>query len=196
MSDERELSLRRSNAGLYGTGHLSVECSHITTSGLHAVLLVVLRFEDVPLWQGMLHLYAVSLDEFQQTLGPNLSQTFGTIHVGMQIEVACITTLASEERPVVLEVFPNSTIACIDLVVLFHNGIKHGIVAAKAVQAFLQILRAIIRTGAVPDGIVEQNLASRYFLYEFIDNCLDVVAIDIWRHRCTFRSCAGAVVRA
>ena len=61
--DESKLPLCRTDAGLHGAGHLAVPRAHLASRGSHAVLLVVLRLECVPLGQRVLHLNAVGLNE-------------------------------------------------------------------------------------------------------------------------------------
>ena len=97
----------------------------------------------------------------------------------MQIEVAGVATLTREECLVVLEVFPDASIAGIDLVIFLHDTVEDGIVAVQSVQPFLQVHGSIVGTGTVPDRIVQENLAARHPFDERINDLLHVGTIGV-----------------
>ena len=196
VRDESKLPLCRADAGQHGTRHLAVLRAHLAAWGSHAVLLVVRRLEGVPLGQRVLHLYAVSLNELQEALSPYLGQAGGTCQVGMQIEIARVAALPGEEREIVLEVLPDAFITRIYLLVLSHECVEHGIVAVKAVEAFLQVLRAVVCAWAVPDWIVEDDFAVGYLLDKFVDDGLHVFGVGVGCDGSAFSTRASAVVRA
>ena len=196
VADESKLSLCRIDGGQDGTGHLAILRAHLASRSLHAVLLVVLRFEGVPFGERVLDFNPVSLDELQEALCPNFSKTSGSCQVGMQIEITCVSALSGEECEIVLEVLPDTFVACIHLVVFPYDCIQNGIVAVKSVQSFLQVLRSVICAWAVPDWIVEDDFAVGYLLDECVDDGPHVFRVSVRSDGSAFGSCASAIVRA
>ena len=196
VTDEGELSLRGTDVRLHGACHLAVLHTHAAASGLHTVLLVILRLEGVPLGQRILHFDAVSLDKLQEAFCPDLGKPLRAVHIGMQVEVAGVAALASEQGEVILKVLPNASVAGKDLFVLPDDSVEVRIVAVQAVEALLQVHRAVVGAGAVPDRIVEDYLTVGHLSDELLNDGSDVVCVGVRRYGSTFRGGAGAVVCA
>ena len=196
VGDDGKLALGGSDACLHRVGPLPVLGAVLAAGRGDGIFLGVAGLKGIPFGQGILDVHAISLHDFQKTLGPYLSQTLCSLEVGMEEELARVAVFLGEQHLVVLEELPYAAIAGKDLVVLLDDGIDDGIVAVQAVETFLQVHGAIIGVRAVPDGIVQQNLAVGHTRNEGINDGLDVFTVCGRRDRSPLCCRAGAVVGA
>ena len=109
----------------------------------------------------------------------------------MKEECARIAALGNEQREIVLEIVPYVAVTCVHLVILCDNGVKNRIVAAETVETLLQIFSAIVGVGAVPDGVIEKNLATGHLLDELFDDGLHIglIGVSIYGRAFGTRNC-------
>ena len=194
--DESELSLGSAQRRIDGVGEETVLRAVVATGCGNRIGLVGLRTEGAVGRQVILQFDAIGLDEFSKAACPDLSQPFGTIHIGMQEEGTAVARLGSEQRLVVLEEIPYFTVAGIDAVVGGCQLIDDGIVAVKAVHALLKIAGSVVGVGAIPDGIIDEDLAGGETLQQLLDDLFHVLAIGVGGDGSSLRAADSTVVGA
>ena len=144
------------------------------------------------------HLLDTVVGEYlHQGVGPQAGQIFGARSVGVQVECAVHTALGGELGGMLLKVGECRRVAIVHKAriaagIFGYHGVHDRTVALEAVQSGLQVGGPVVRVGAVPCGIVDDEARGGELGMETVDDGLHVRLEVV---RADGRAC-GALLRA